>query len=152
MNIKPLIIIGSIAVVILIAAALTKCAGYVKYDEIVKQDDKSIYVKQYKEHLLVTNDHRDFYIKYDSAIYKYKQNEILYDGILKHAQHNPHIVLIRTTKKIKKGNKTYTISKNERAEEIFSCDQVTEFEEKIGKRIVVTKVYYPREKYYYKFP
>lgn len=152
MNIKPLITLASVALIILIITTVTKSIYSSKHDVILKQNDKSIYVKEYKTYVKIEKNCKNFRVTHDSMIYKYKQNKILYDGILKHAQHKPHIVIIKTTKKIKKNNKTYQISKNERAEEIFSCDQIAKLKNNIGKRIVITKIYYPRERIFYKFP
>ena len=152
MNPKPFLTTVAIATIIFLISLFGKYLTSTKDDVEIKEKNKNIIVKQYNTHVKLAKDYKSFAVRYDSTYYRYKQNEILYDGILTLAQHHPHIVLVKTTKKIKKNNVTYKITKNEHVEEYFSCDQVTEFEKKIGKRIVITKVYYPREKYCYKFP
>jgi hypothetical protein len=88
----------------------------------------------------------------DSAIYKYPQNKILYEGILVKAEHSPDQVIIKTKKQEKRNNVTLNIIRNEDASELFSCDQVDEFQTKIGKKMIITKTFYPRERIFYKFP
>ena len=152
MNPKPHLTIAVMAIILICISVLIKCGAEHKSNKILKENDKEILVREYNTSIKAAKNMLSLEVKYDSAIYKYKQKEILYDGILTTAHHDPHVVLIKTTKQVQKGNSIYRITKNEHAEEYFSCDQVSEFEKNIGKHIVVTKVYYPRERYFYKFP
>ena len=58
----------------------------------------------------------------------------------------------KITRKEYKNGKTYKITTNKNVTKYFSCDQVEEFEGKIGKRIIITKSYFPKKRIFYKFP
>jgi len=119
---------------------------------IIKQTDTNIFAKIYIPTVTVNKSFKFFDTSLDSAIYKYPQNKILYEGILVKAKHTPDQVIIKTTKQIKKNNVTLNITRNEDVSELFSCNQVDEFQTKIGKRMIITKTFYPSEKIFYKFP
>lgn len=123
-----------------------------KNDVIIKQTDTNIFVKRYSPNVTINKSLKFFDTAIDSTIYKYQQNKILYDGILVKARHNPHQVIIKTIKQEKRNNITFNIKRNEDVSELFSCEQVKEFETKIGKKIIITKVFYPKERIFYKFP
>lgn len=123
-----------------------------KNDVIIKQTDTNIFVKRYSPNITINKSLKFFDTSIDSTIYKYPQNKILYDGILVKAKHNPDQVIVKTTKQIKYNNVTLNITQNEDVSKLFSCDRVDKFETKIGKRMIITKVFYPRERIFYKFP
>lgn len=142
----------TVAVIIFISAFATQIALIEKEGVIIKQTDTNIFVKRYSANATINKSLKFFDTSIDSAIYKYPQNKILYDGILIKAGHNPHQVIIKTIKQKKRNNITFNIKRNEDVSELFSCEQVKEFETKIGKKIIITKVFYPRERIFYKFP
>ena len=119
---------------------------------IIKQNDTNIFVKKYTPTATVNKSFKFFDTSLDSTIYKYPQNKILYEGILVKAKHTPDQVIIKTIKQEKRNNVTFNIIRNEDVSKLFSCDQVAEFEKKIGKKMIITKVFYPRERIFYKFP
>lgn len=145
---KPFFTLIAIIAILFLTAFIVQCVSYSKDDVIIKQNDKEIIVKKYETHVSTNESFKGFYVKIDSSYWKYKQNEILYDGILIKAEHDPDRVYLRVTK----NKKTHKLSITEDVSEYFSCRQVQNFEDKIGKRMVITKTYYPRERIFYKFP
>ena len=93
-----------------------------------------------------------FEYKVDSSLWRYPPNKILYDGKLIKAKHDPHEVVLRISKQEVKNGVAYKVTTNKDVSEYFSCSQVDEFEQNIGKRMVITKVFFPRERIFYKFP
>ena len=121
-----------------------------KDDVILKETKDYIYVKKYKESIIVNSKSFNIHIK-DSTIYRYKQNKILYDGIIIYATHKPkHMVMIKTIKYITKNNKKYKQTSIKQINDIFTCAQVDKLKDKLNKRIIVTKTYYPKERIFYK--
>jgi len=145
--------------VTLIVAAITFFFAFViqmvlieKDSIIIKQNDTNIFVKKYTPTATVNKSFKFFDTSLDSTIYKYPQNKILYEGILVKAERNPNQVIIKTIKKEKRNNVTFNIIRNEDISELFSRSQVREFRTKIGKKMIVTKTFYPSERIFYKFP
>ena len=154
-NLKALIAIFMIAVIAVIIFVLTfaiQMTLIAKDGVIIKQNDTNIFVKRYTPTATVNKSFKFFDTSIDSAIYKYPQNKILYDGILVKAEHSPDQVIIKTTKQEKRNNVTLNITRNEDVSELFSCNQVDEFQTKVGKRMIITKTFYPSERIFYKFP
>ena len=151
-NLKTLLAIFMIAATIFVAAFVIKITLIYKDSVIIKKTDTNIFVKTYSPNATINKSLKFFDTSIDSAIYKYPQNKILYDGILVKAEHSPDQVIIKTTKQIKKNNITLNITQNEDVSELFSCNQVDEFQTKIGKRMIITKTFYPSERIFYKFP
>jgi uncharacterized protein YxeA len=151
-NLKTLLAILMIAASIFVAAFITQITLIDKDNIIVKQNDTNIFVKKYTPKATVNKSFKFFDTSMDSAIYKYPQNKILYEGILVKAEHNPDQVIIKTKKQEKRNNVTLNIIRNEDVSELFSCNQVDEFQTKIGKKMIITKTFYPRERIFYKFP
>lgn len=141
-----------IAAVIFISALVTQMILIDKDSIIIKQNDTNIFVKIYSPNATINKSFKFFDTSLDSTIYKYPQNKILYEGILVKAKHDPDRVIIKTKKQEKRNNVTFNITQNEDVSELFSCSQVDEFETKIGKKMIITKVFYPRERIFYKFP
>lgn len=141
-----------VAVIIFISTFVIQMILIEKNDVIIKQTDTNIFVKRYSPNIIINKSLKSFDISIDSAIYKYPQNKILYDGILVKTEYNPPQIIIKTTKQIKKNNVTLNITQNEGVSGLFSCDQLDEFQTKNGKRMIITKAFYPREKIFYKFP
>lgn len=125
-----------IYIVIVIISTLVKCTANTKDDVILKQNTTHLYVKQYKTNVKIG---KQFIITYDSIYNAYKQNKILYKGKIIYADHDPHMIII------KQNDKFIPITN------IFSHSQINDIEENIGKNIIVTKTYYPKDKIYYKF-
>jgi len=152
MNHKSFFHILIIAIALFCIAFIAQYTSVAKDSAIIKQNDKELIVKKYKVSLSPTNDLRSFEYKIDSSLWRYPPNKILYDGKLIKAKHNPDEVIIRiSTRKVKNG-KVYKVTTNKDVSEYFSCSQVDEFEKNIGKRMVITKVFFPRERIFYKFP
>ena len=151
-NLKTLLAILMIAASIFVAAFITQITLIDKDNIIVKQNDTNIFVKKYTPTATVNKSFKFFDTSMDSAIYKYPQNKILYEGILVKAEHSPDQVIIKTKKQEKRNNVTLNIIRNEDVSELFSCNQVDEFQTKIGKKMIITKTFYPRERIFYKFP
>jgi hypothetical protein len=151
-NLKTLLAILMIAASIFVAAFITQITLLDKDNIIVKQNDTNIFVKKYTPKATVNKSFKFFDTSMDSAIYKYPQNKILYEGILVKAEHSPDQVIIKTKKQEKRNNVTLNIIRNEDVSELFSCNQVDEFQTKIGKKMIITKTFYPRERIFYKFP
>jgi len=151
-NLKTLLAIFMIASTIFVAAFIAQTILIDKNNVIIKQNDTNIFVKKYTPTVTVNKSLKFFNTSIDSAIYKYPQNKTLYEGILVKAEHNPDQVIIKTIKQEKRNNVTFNIIRNEDVSELFSCRQVDKFETKIGKKIIITKVFYPRERILYKFP
>ena len=141
-----------IAVIIFLSTIAIQMTLIDKNDVIIKQTDTNIFVKRYSPNITINKSLKFFDTSIDSTIYKYPQNKILYDGILVKAKHSPHQVIIKTTKQIKNNNVTLNITRNEDVSKLFSCEQVEKLGTKIGKRMIITKVFYPRERIFYKFP
>jgi hypothetical protein len=59
---------------------------------------------------------------------------------------------MRISKQKVENGKIYKVTKNKDVSEYFSCTQVDELENNIGKRMVITKGFFPRERIFYKFP
>ena len=137
---KPLFILLIIIGVAYLVAFVTQCASHSKADVIIRQNDKEIIVKEYKTNVNIDKSLRTFNVSVDSSYWKHKPNQILCDGILIKAEHDPHKVIVKVT----------TTDKD--VTEYFSCSQIEEFEKKINKRIVITKTFYPKERIFYKFP
>ena len=125
-----------IYIVIVIISTLVKCTANTKDDVILKQNTTHLYVKQYKTNLKIG---KQFIITYDSTYNAYKQNKILYKGKIIYADHDSHMIII------KQNDKFIPITN------MFSHSQINDIEENIGKNIIVTKTYYPKDKIYYKF-
>jgi len=142
----------TVAVIIFSSAFVIQMILINKDNVIIKQTDTNISVKKYIPKTTVNKSFKFFDTSLDSAICKYPQNKILYDGILVKAEHNPHQVIIKTIKQEKRNNVTFNIIRNEDASELFSCSQVDVFQTKIGKRMIITKTFYPSERIFYKFP
>ena len=151
-NLKTLLVIFMIAASIFVVAFFTQIVLIQKDNIIIKQNDTNIFVKRYSPNATINKSFKFFDTSIDSTIYKYPQNKILYEGILVRAEHSPDQVIIKTTKQIKKNNVTLNITRNEDVSELFSCNQVDEFQAKIGKRMIITKTFYPSERIFYKFP
>lgn len=149
---KPLFALLIIIGVAYIIAFVTQCASHSKADVIIRQNDKEIITKEYKTNINIDKSLRTFNVNIDSAYFKHKPNQILCDGILVKAEHDPHKVIVRVTTTVKENNKIYYVKINKDVTEYFSCSQVEEFESKINKRIVITKSFYPRKRIFYKFP
>lgn len=149
---KMLVTTIFITVIIFLSTFAIQMTLIDKNDVIIKQTDTNIFVKRYSPNITINKSLKFFDTSIDSTIYKYPQNKILYDGILVKAKHNPDQVIVKTTKQIKYNNVTLNITQNEDVSKLFSCDRVDKFETKIGKRMIITKVFYPRERIFYKFP
>lgn len=149
---KPLFTLLIIIGVVYLIAFVIQCASHSKADVIIRQNDKEIITKEYKTNVNLDKSLRTFNVSIDSAYFKHKPNQILYDGILVKAEHDPHKVIVRVTTTVKEKNKTYNITTNKDVTEYFSCSQVEEFESKINKRIIITKTFYPKKSIFYKFP
>jgi hypothetical protein len=149
---RTLLITLTVATIIFISAFVIQMILIDKDNVIIKQTDTNIFVKIYKPTATVNKSFKFFNASLDSTIYKYPQNKILYDGVLIKAEHSPDLVMVKTTKQIKHNNITLNITKNEDVSDLFSCSQVDEFQTKIGKRMIITKTFYPSERVFYKFP
>ena len=148
---KTLLVTLSVAAIIFVAAFIAQITLIDKDNIIIKQNDTNIFVKKYSPNATINKSLKFFDTSIDSTIYKYPQNKILYEGILVKAEHNLDQVIIKTTKQIKKNNVTLNITQNKDVSELFSCSQVDEIQAKIGKRMIITKTFYPSEKILYKF-
>lgn len=149
---KTLLVTLSVTMIIFTLALAIQIALIDKDNIIIKQNDKYIFVKKYSPNVIINKSFKSFDTSLVSTIYKYPQNKILYDGILIKAEHSPDLVMVKTTKQIKYNNTTLNITKNEDVSDLFSCNQVDEFQTKIGKRMIITKTFYPSERIFYKFP
>lgn len=107
-------------------------------DVIIQEDSVKIYVKQYKTSITLNNK-REFEVKIDSIYKIFKQKQILHEGKLLKAEHKPehHIVIEENGKKVT-------------VEEIFTHGHINDMEDNIGKHIIITQVYYPKERIFYK--
>ena len=152
MNPKSFLLILIIAIALFGITFIVQCASVAKDSIIVKQNDKELLVKEYKVSLSPTKDLKSFEYKIDSSLWRYPPNKILYDGQLIKAKHNPHEVVMRISKQEVKNGVAYKVTTDKDVSEYFSCSQVDEFEKNIGKRMVITKVFFPRERIFYKFP
>ena len=152
MNPKSFLLILIIAIALLGIAFILQYSSVAKDSVIVKQNDKELLVRKYKVNLSPTKDLKSFECKIDSSLWKYPPNKILYDGKLIKAKHDPHEVVLRISKQEVKNGKAYIVTTNKDVSEYFSCGQVDEFEKNIGKRMVITKVFFPRKRIFYKFP
>ena len=152
MNPKSFLLILIVALALFGITFIVQCASVAKDSVIVKQNDKELLVRKYQVSLSPTKDLKSFEYQIDSSLWRYPPNKILYDGTLIKAKHDPHEVVLRIKEnKVSNGN-AYTITTNKDVSEYFSCSQVGEFEKNIGKRMVITKVFFPRERIFYKFP
>lgn len=152
MNTKSFLLILIVALELFGIAFIVQCASVAKDSVIVKQNDKELLVRKYQVSLSPTKDLKSFEYKIDSSLWRYPPNKILYDGKLIKAKHNPHEVVMRISKQEMKNGVAYKVTTNKDVSEYFSCSQVDEFEKNIGKRMVITKVFFPRERIFYKFP
>lgn len=152
MNTKSFFLILIIAIALFCCASIIQCASVAKHSAIVKQNDKELIVRKYKVNLSPTKDLKSFEYQIDSSLWRYPPNKILYDGTLIKAKHDPHEVVLRISKQEVKNGKVYEVTTNKDVSEYFSCGQVGEFEKNIGKRMVITKVFFPRKRIFYKFP
>jgi hypothetical protein len=152
MNPKSFFIIFMMAIAIFFVAFTVQCLSSSKDSIIVKETDKKLLVRKYDVKIHINKNLKSFYCKIDSSLWKYPKNKILYDGQLVKAEHSPHKVILKVTRKEYKNGKTYKITTNKNVTEYFSCNQVEEFEGKIGKRIIITKSYFPKKRIFYKFP
>ena len=150
--VKALLVTLIIAAIIFLSAFCIQKESIHKDGVIIKQTDTNIFAKRYSPNVTINKSLKFFDASIDSTIYKYPQNKILYDGILIKAEHSPDQVIIKITKQEQRNNITFNITQNEDVSELFSCSQVDEFQTKIGKRMIITKVFYPRERIFYKFP
>ena len=152
MNPKSFLLILIVAIALFGITLIVQCASVAKDSVIVKQNDKELLVRKYKVSLSPTKDLKSFEYKIDSSLWRYPPNKILYDGTLIKAKHDPHEVVMRISKQEVKNGVAYKVTTNKDVSEYFSCSQVDEFEKNIGKRMVITKVFFPRERIFYKFP
>ena len=152
MNPKSFFLILIIVLALYCCAFIIQCASVAKDSVIVKQNDKELLVRKYNERVSLAKDFKSFEYQIDSSLWRYPPNKILYDGTLIKAKHDPHEVVLRISKQEVKNGKVYKVITNKDVSEYFSCSQVNEFENNIGKRMVITKVFYPRERIFYKFP
>ena len=152
MNPKSFLLILIVALALFGITFIVQCASVAKDSVIVKQNDKELLVRKYQVSLSPTKDLKSFEYKVDSALWRYPPNKILYDGKLIKAKHDPHEVVLRISKQEVKNGVAYKVTTNKDVSEYFSCSQVDEFENNIGKRMVITKVFFPRERIFYKFP
>lgn len=150
MNPKSFLLI--VALTLFGIAFIVQCASVAKDSVIVKQNDKELLVRKYKVNLSPTKDLKSFEYKIDSSLWRYPPNKILYDGKLIKAKHDPHEVVLRISKQNVKNGVAYKVTTNKDVSEYFSCSQVDEFEKNIGKRMIITKVFFPHERIFYKFP
>ena len=150
MNPKSFLLI--VALALFGIAFIVQCASVAKDSVIVKQNDKELLVRKYKVNLSPTKDLKSFEYKIDSSLWRYPPNKILYDGKLIKVKHDPHEVVLRISKQNVKNGVAYKVTTNKDVSEYFSCSQVDEFEKNIGKRMVITKVFFPRKRIFYKFP
>ena len=151
MNPKSLLAILGMAFAIFCVAFIVQCSSASKDSTIVKETDKKLLVRKYEVKVKPNKNFKSFSCKLDSSMWKYPKNKILYDGQLVKAEHSPHKVILKVTRKEYKNGKTYKITTNKTVTEYFSCDQVEEFESKIGKRMIITKSYFPKKRIFYKF-
>ena len=149
---KTLLVTLIVAAIIFISAFVIQITLIAKDSIIIKQTDTNIFAKRYSPNVTINKSLKFFDTSIDSTIYKYPQNKILYEGILVKAEHNPDQVIIKTTKQGKRNNITFNVTRNEDVSELFSCNQVDEIQTKIGKRMIITKTFYPSERIFYKFP
>lgn len=149
---KPLFTLLIIIGVVYLIAFITQLTLHSKADVIIRQNDKEIITKEYKTNINIDKSLKTFNVSIDSTYFKHKPNQILYDGILVKAEHDPHKVIVKVTTTVKEKNKTYNIETNKDVTEYFSYNQIKKFETKINKRIIITKTFYPRERIFYKFP
>ena len=152
MNPKSFLLILIVALALFGITFIVQCASVAKDSVIVKENDKELLVRKYQVTLSPTKDLKSFEYKIDSSLWRYPPNKILYDGKLIKAKHDPHEVVLRISKQEVKNGKAYIVTTNKDVAEYFSCSQVDEFEKNIGKRMVITKVFFPRERIFYKFP
>ncbi len=152
MNPKSFFLILIVVLALYCCAFITQCASVAKDSVIVKQNDKELLVRKYNERVSLAKDFKSFEYQIDSSLWRYPPNKILYDGTLIKAKHDPHEVVMRISKQEAKNGKVYKVTTNKDVSEYFSCKQVDEFENNIGKRMVITKVFFPRERIFYKFP
>lgn len=150
MNPKSFLLI--VALALFGIAFIVQCASVAKDSVIVKQNDKELLVRKYKVNLSPTKDLKSFEYKIDSSLWRYPPNKILYDGKLIKAKHDPHEVVLRISKQNVKNGVAYKVTTNKDVSGYFSCSQVDEFEKNIGKRMIITKVFFPHERIFYKFP
>lgn len=151
MNPKSFLIIFMMAIAIFFVAFIVQCSSLSKDSTIIKETDKKLLVRKYNLKIKPNKNFKSFF-KLDSSMWEYPKNKILYDGQLVKAEHRPHKVILKVTRKEYKNGKIYKIITNKNVTEYFSCDQVAEFEGKIGKRIIITKSYFPKKRIFYKFP
>ena len=149
---KTLLVTLIVAAIIFILAFVIQITLIAKDSIIIKQTDTNIFAKRYSPNVTINKSLKFFDTSIDSTIYKYPQNKILYEGILVKAEHNPDQVIIKTIKQEKRNNITFNVTRNEDVSELFSCNQVDEIQTKIGKRMIITKTFYPSERIFYKFP
>jgi hypothetical protein len=152
MNPKSFLLILIVALALFGITFIVQCASVAKDSVIVKQNDKELLVRKYQVSLSPTKDLKSFEYQIDSSLWRYPPNKILYDGKLIKAKHDPHEVVLRISKQEVKNGIAYKVTTNKDVSEYFSCSQVDEFENNIGKRMVITKVFFPRERIFYKFP
>jgi len=152
MNPKSFLLILIIALALFGITFIVQCASVAKDSVIVKQNDKELLVRKYQVSFSSTKDLKSFEYKIDSSLWRYPPNKILYEGKLIKAKHNPHEVVLRISKQEVKNGVAYKVTTNKDVSEYFSCSQVEEFKKNIGKRMVITKVFFPRERIFYKFP
>lgn len=151
MNPKSFFLILITAIALFCCAFIVQCASVAKDSVIIKQNDKKLLVRKYNEKVSLAKNFKSFEYQIDSSLCYYPANKILYDGILVKAKHKPHEVIIRIPKQKVKNGKVYKVIINKDVAEHFSCRQVEEFENNIGKRMVITKVFFPRKRIFYKF-
>jgi arabinogalactan endo-1,4-beta-galactosidase len=121
---------------------------------VLKETEDSIYTKEYTISVLPNFKHTvKFDITYDSAYYAYPQKQIIYQGkIIKAiADKNEKTVIIRIKQEQLKNGNIITIITNKEVTEYFSRTQIeSDLQPNIGKTLIITKVYYPRERIFYK--
>lgn len=152
MNQRLLITTFVIMLVLLFISVLLKVIAVDENDTIIKQNDEEILVRKYKTHISLSKNLKSFDCKIDSSLWTYPPNKILCDGIIVKAKHDPHEVILKITITKNEKGKIYKITTTKNVAEYFSCTQVDELATKIGKRMIITEVHYPRKRIYYKFP
>lgn len=152
MNPKSFLLILIIALALFGITFITQGVSVAKDSAIVKRNDKELLVRKYQVSLSLTKDLKSFEYKIDSSLWRYPPNKILYDGKLIKAKYEPREVVLRISKQEVKNGKTYIITTNKDVSEYFTYSQAGEFEKNIGKRMVITKVFFPRKRIFYKFP
>ena len=136
---KYLLTVAGLALAFMICSSLVKCASNGKDDVIIKNDSSFIFAKQYNTKIGVNLTTASFTIKYDSTYKAFKQEKVMYDGkILEVNEDEEYVKILQDNKKV--------FIKNTFA----NHHQYSDIEDNIGKNIIVTQYYYPKERIRYK--